>query len=181
MASPEKKAARPDKVEAVEVLKKKFSDAAGIILADFTGLTVEEANNLRRKCREAHVEYRVIKNTLARLAARAADLDELEEHFQGPVAVAMSESDSIAPARVIAEFRRGVQKPAFKAGYLEGRMFTPEEIRRIAVLPSKEGLIAQVIGAVEGPMAQLVFTLEGVLRNLISILEQASQKAEGSS
>jgi large subunit ribosomal protein L10 len=74
-----------------------------------------------------------------------------------------------------------VQKPVFKTGYLEGRMFTPEEIRRIAVLPSKEGLIAQVIGAIESPMAQLVFTLEGVLRNLISILEQASQKAEGSS
>ena len=181
MASPEKKAVRPDKAEAVEVLRKKFSDAAGIILADFTGLTVAEANDLRRKCREAQVEYRVIKNTLARLAAREADIAELEEHFQGPIAVVMSETDSIAPARVIAEFRRTAQKPVFKAGYVEGKIFMPEEIRRIALLPSREGLIAQVIGAVEGPMAQLVFTLEGVLRNLISILEQASQKAEGSS
>jgi large subunit ribosomal protein L10 len=181
MASPEKKAVRPDKAEAVEVLRKKFSDAAGIILADFTGLTVAEANALRRKCREAQVEYRVIKNTLARLAAREADIAELEEHFQGPIAVVMSETDSIAPARVIAEFRRTAQKPVFKAGYVEGKLFMPEEIRRIALLPSREGLIAQVIGAVEGPMAQLVFTLEGVLRNLISILEQASQKAEGSS
>jgi len=181
MASPEKKAVRPEKAEAVAVLKKKFSNATGIILADFTGLTVAEVNDLRRKCREAQVEYRVIKNTLARLAAREADIGELEEHFQGPVAVAMSDTDSIAPARVIAEFRRTVQKPVFKAGYVEGKMFTPAEIRRIAVLPSKEGLIGQVIGAVQAPMTQIVFTLEGLLRNLVSILEQASQKAEGSS
>lgn len=181
MASPEKNAVRPKKAEAVEVLKQKFSGASGIVLADFTGLTVAEANDLRRKCREAQVEYRVIKNTLARLAAREADIAELEEHFQGPVAVVMSETDSIAPARVIAEFRKIAQKPAFKAGYVEGRLYAPEEIRRIAVLPSREGLIAQIIGAVEGPMAQLVFTLEGVMRNLISVLEQASQKAEGSS
>lgn len=180
MASPEKKV-RPEKAEAVEVLTKKFSDAVGIILADFTGLTVPEANDLRRKCREAQVEYRVIKNTLARLAAREADIAELEEHFQGPVAIAMSNTDSIAPARVIAEFRRTVQKPVFKAGYVEGKVFLPDEIRRIALLPSRDGLIAQVIGAVEGPMAQLVFTLEGLLRNLISILDQASQKAESSS
>ena len=172
---------RPEKKEAVEILKKKFSDATGIILADFTGLTVSEANELRRKCREARVEYRVIKNTLARLAAREADLGELEEHFVGPVAVAMSESDSIAPARVLAEFRRVVRKPTFKAGYVDGRMLIPEEVRRIALLPSRDGLIAQVIGAVEGPMAQVVFTLEGVLRNLVSILDQASQKAKGSS
>ncbi len=181
MARTEKKAVRSEKAEAVEVLKKKFSDAVGIVLADFTGLTVPEANDLRRRCREAQVEYRVIKNTLARLAAREADIAELEEHFQGPVAVVMSETDSIAPARVIAEFRRIAQKPVFKAGYVEGKVFLPDEIRRIALLPSREGLIAQVIGAVEGPMAQLVFALEGVFRNLISILEQASQKAEGSS
>ncbi len=177
MASPEKKAVRPEKAEAVEFLKQKFTDAQGIILADFTGLTVHEANDLRRRCREAQVEYRVIKNTLARLAAREADIAELEEHFQGPVAVAMSETDSIAPARVIAEFRKEVQKPVFKAGYVEGRIYAPEDVRRIALLPSREGLIAQVIGAVEGPMAQLVMTLEGVMRNLISVLEQASRKA----
>jgi large subunit ribosomal protein L10 len=180
MASPERKV-RPEKAEAVEVLKKKFSDATGIILADYTGLTVAEANDLRRKCREAQVEYRVIKNTLARLAAREADIAELAEHFQGPVAIAMSDTDSTAPARVIFEFRKTAQKPVFKAGYVEGNVFMPEDIRRIAQLPSRDGLIAQVIGAVEGPMAQLVMTLEGVMRNLISILDQASKKAESSS
>jgi large subunit ribosomal protein L10 len=171
---------RPEKKEAVETLKSKFSSARGIILADFTGLTVDEANLLRRNCREAQVEYKVVKNTLARIAAREAELGELAEHFDGPIAVAMSEEDSVAPARVLAEFRRQVQKITFKAGYVEGRMFSPEEIRQIAVLPSREGLLAQLLATIEAPMGQIVWALEGVLRNLVSIIDQASKKTEGS-
>jgi large subunit ribosomal protein L10 len=180
MASPEK-TVRPEKKEAVETLKEKFSKAKGIILADYTGLTVSEANDLRRKCIEAQVEYRVIKNTLARIAAREADISELGEHFQGPIAIAMSEADSVAPARIVADFRRAVQKLTFKAGYVEGQMYMPEDLRRIAALPSREGLLAQVIGAIEAPMGQVVMTLEGIMRNLVSVLEQASKKQEGSS
>ena len=130
---------RPEKKEAVETLKEKFSSAKGIVLADFTGLTVSEANELRRMCREAQVEYRVIKNTLARIAAREADLDDLVEHFDGPVAVAMSVADSVAPARVLAEFRRAAQKLTFKAGYVEGRVFSSDEIPGCAWGPGCAG------------------------------------------
>ena len=124
---------RPSKQKAVEVLKDKFSTAKGIILADFTGLTVSEANELRRKCRDAEVEYRVVKNTIARIAVRETEVGELEEHFAGPTAVALSQTDSIAPARVLADFRKAVRKITFKVGYVEGRMFSPEEIREIAL------------------------------------------------
>jgi large subunit ribosomal protein L10 len=172
---------KPEKTVAVEMLKGKFGAAKGIVLADFTGLTVAEANDLRRKCREAEVEYRVVKNTLARIAVREAELTELEDYFHGPIAVALSEKDSVAPARVLAEFRKIAQKPVFIGGFVEGRAYSPEEIRRIASLPSREGLLAQVIGAIQAPMGQLVWTLEGLLRNLVSILDQASKKAEGSS
>jgi large subunit ribosomal protein L10 len=172
---------KSEKIEAVETLKGKFSTAKGIVLADFTGLTVAEANDLRRKCREAEVEYRVVKNTLARIAASEAELAELGEFFQGPIAVALSETDSVAPARVLAEFRKTAQKPVFMGGFLEGRVFSPEEIRRVAALPSREGLLAQVIGAVQAPMGQIVWTLETLLRDLVSVLDQASKKAQGSS
>jgi large subunit ribosomal protein L10 len=172
---------KPEKIEAVETLKARFSAAKGIILADFTGLTVAEANDLRRKCRESEVEYRVVKNTLARIAAHETELEELEGFFQGPIAVALSETDSVAPARVLAEFRKTVQKPVFIGGFLEGRVYAPEELRRIAALPPREGLLAQVIGAIQAPMGQIVWTLEGLMRNLVSILDQASKKAEGSS
>jgi large subunit ribosomal protein L10 len=159
---------KPEKIEAVEALKARFGTAKGIVLADFTGLTVEEANDLRRKCREAQVEYRVVKNTLARIAAHETEMEELE-------------TDSVAPARVLAEFRKAVQKPVFIGGFLEGQVYAPEELRRIAILPSREGLLAQVIGAIQAPMGQIVWTLEGLMRNLVSILDQASKKAEGSS
>jgi len=172
---------KPEKIEAVETLKARFGSAKGIVLADFTGLTVEEANQLRRKCREAEVEYRVVKNTLAKIAAHETDLEDLERLFQGPIAVAMSETDSVAPARVLAEFRKAVQKPVFVGGFLEGRVFAPEEIRQIALLPPREGLLAQLIGAIQAPMGQIIWTLEGLMRNLVSILDQASKKAEGSS
>ena len=172
---------KPEKIEAVETLKARFSAAKGIILADFTGLTVAEANDLRRKCRESKVEYRVVKNTLARIAAHETELEELEGFFQGPIAIALSKTDSVAPARVLAEFRKTVQKPVFISGFLEGRVYAPEELRRIAALPPREGLLAQVIGAIQAPMGQIVWTLEGLMRNLVSILDQASKKAEGSS
>jgi large subunit ribosomal protein L10 len=170
---------KPEKVEAVETLKAKFSAAAGIVLADFTGLTVAEANDLRRRCREAGVEYKVVKNTLARIAVKEAEIGELEEHFDGPIAIAMSQTDSIAPARVLQEFRRSFQKPKFKAGYMEGRVLAAEKVREIANLPPREGLLARVIGALNAPMGQIVWTLEGALRNLVSILDQASKQGKG--
>ncbi len=172
---------RPEKIHAVENLKHKFSAAKGIVLADFTGLTVAEANELRRKCKEAQVEYRVVKNTLAQIAAKEAQIAELVDHFRGPVAIAMSEIDSIAPARVLNSFRKEAQKPTFRVGYVEGRLFTAEELLRIANLPPREGLVAQVIGAIQGPMAQIVWTLEGMLRNLVSVLDQAAKQKQGSS
>jgi large subunit ribosomal protein L10 len=171
---------KPYKIEAVEALKGKFTAAKGIVLADFTGITVEEANDLRRRCREAEVEYRVVKNTIARIAARESNLEELEGHFDGPIAVAMSSADSVAPARVLASFRREVQKLTFRAGYVEGRVYAPEEIREIAMLPPREGLLARVIGAVEAPLSHVMWSIEGILRDLVSVIDQASKKAEGS-
>jgi large subunit ribosomal protein L10 len=172
---------KPEKVDAVETLKGKFSSAKGIVLADFTGLTVAEADDLRRRCREAEVEYRVVKNTLAKIAARESELGDLEKYFRGPVAVAMSQKDAVAPARVLAEFRKVVQKPVFIGGFLDGRLLSPEQVRRIANLPPREVLLAQVIGAIQAPMGQIVWTLDGLLRNLVSIVDLASKKAEGSS
>lgn len=172
--------ARPEKIEKVEALRNRFSSSRGIVLADFTGLTVAEVNELRRKCKSANVEYSVVKNTLAKIAARQANLEVLADHFQGPVAVATSAVDSVAPVKALDEFAKQVQKLSIKIGYLEGKVFSPRELKAIAGLPSREVLLAQVIGAVQAPIAQIVWTVEGVLRNLVSIIDQAAQK-KGSS
>lgn len=172
--------ARPEKQEEVEALKSKFGAAKGIVLADYTGITVAEVSELRRKCREADVEYKVVKNTLARIAARETDLEGLAEYFNGPIAVAFSSVDSIAPARVLADFMKSFQKLAFRAGYFDGRVFSSEQVQEIASLPPRGGLIARVIGVVQAPMTQIVWSVEGVLRNLVSVIDQASRRASGS-
>lgn len=167
---------KPEKIKVVEVLKEKFSTAEGFVLADYTGLTVEEANGLRGRCKEAEVEYRVIKNTLARIAVKEADLEGVEGFIDGPTAVALSVKDSIAPARVLAGFMKEVRKMAFRGGYLDGRAYSADEIKEISRLPGKDGLIAQVMGALNAPMSQIVWNLEGTLRNLVSVIDQISKK-----
>lgn len=169
---------KPEKIEAVETLKEKFSAAEGFVLADYTGLTVEEANQLRGKCKEAEVEYTVVKNTLARIAAREAKIEGIEDFIDGPTALALSVKDPTAPARVLAEFMREAQKMAFRGGYLDGRAYSAEQIKEISRLPGKDGLIAQVIGMLNAPMAQIVWSLEGTLRNLVSVIDQISKKKE---
>jgi large subunit ribosomal protein L10 len=168
--------ARPEKHQEVEALKTKFGAAKGIVLADYTGVTVAEVSELRRKCREARVEYKVVKNTLARIAAQEVNLGDLVGHFDGPIAVAMSSVDSIAPARVLAGFAKDYQKMTLKVGYLEGRLFSDVEVREIAALPTRDQLLGQVVGMVQAPIAQLIWCLESVLRDVVSVVDEAGKK-----
>ncbi len=167
---------KPEKIKAVETLREKFSTAEGFVLADYTGLTVAEANDLRGRCKEAGVEYRVVKNTLARIAAKGAEVEEINEFIDGPTALALSFEDSTAPARVLAEFMRETRKMAFRGGYLDGRAYSADEIKEISRLPGRDGLIAQVIGVLNAPMARIVWSMEGTLRNLVSIIDEIARK-----
>jgi large subunit ribosomal protein L10 len=167
---------KPEKIEAVENLKQKFSAAEGLVLADYTGLTVGEANDLRGRCKEAEIDYTVIKNTLARIAAKEADMEGIKDFITGPTAVALSTKDSTAPARVLAAFMKDVQKMAFRGGFIDGRAYSAEEIKEISRLPGRDGLVGQVIGVLNAPMAKIVWSLEGTLRDLVSVIDQISKK-----
>jgi len=167
---------KPEKIEAVETLKEKFAAAEGFVLADYTGLTVGEANELRARCKQAGIEYKVIKNTLARIAAREANMEDINQYIDGPTAVALSAEDSIAPAKVLAEFMKETQKLAFRGGYLDGQVFSADEIKEISRLPSRQGLIAQIVGVLNAPMGSIVWNLEGTLRNLVSVVDQIASK-----
>jgi len=175
MARPER-AVRPEKQAEVEALKVQFGAAKGIVLADYTGVTVAEVSELRRKCMGAKVEYKVVKNTLARIAAKELNLGGLADHFDGPTAVALSSVDSIAPARVLTDFAKEYQKMTLRVGYFEGRLCSGAEVKEIAALPPREHLLGSVIGAVQAPMSQLVWCIESVLRNLVTVLDEAGKK-----
>jgi large subunit ribosomal protein L10 len=171
--------ARPEKEAAVAQLTKEFEGAAGIYLADFTGLTVEAVEQLRSQLYSEGVSYRVVKNTLAKRAAGATKCGDLSPYFKGPTAVAISATDPVAPARVLAKFIKQHEKPALKAGFVDGRLLQAQEVQGVAALPSREVLLAQFLGALQSPMSKVLFALNGVGGNLVRALAEIQKKKEG--
>jgi len=167
---------QPVKVEKVEELKGLLQEAKSIILNDFTGLNVEDISELRKLCRENKVIYRVVKNTLAKRTIKELGLDELEPLFEGPTAVAISTEDEVAPAQVLKKFADDYELPRFKGGYVAGRVFNAQDVERLAKLPSKDVLRAQVVGTMQAPLRGLLHCLDASLRNLVLVLNAVAEK-----
>jgi large subunit ribosomal protein L10 len=171
--------ARPEKETAVAELTREFAGAQGIYLADFTGLTVEAVEQLRSQLYSQGVTYRVVKNTLARRAARDANVGDLEPYFKGPTAVAISATDPVAPARVLVKFQKEHEKPSVKVGFVDGKVLASHEVHGVASLPAREVLYAQLLGALQSPMVKVVWALNGVAGNLVRALSEVQKKKEG--
>lgn len=169
---------RPEKEAQVRMIKEKLSEAQAVILADYRGLTVEEMTELRKKLREAGVELRVVKNTLARLAAKEVEINELVEHLSGPVAMAFGTADPVAPAKILHTFARDHKNLELKAGLLEKKLLNAKEIEALAALPSREVLLGKLAGAIAGPLRNLGFVLSAPIRDLVYVLEAVRKKQE---
>jgi large subunit ribosomal protein L10 len=163
--------ATPEKESIVSEIAEIFEKAKSVFVTDFKGLNVELMIELRQKCREASVNYRVIKNTLAQLAAKKADWNEIVDYFQGPSAIAYSYEDPSAPARVISEFAKKVEKPKIKMALFEGNFYSPENVKEVASLPSKSVLLAQFVGGIHAPIQGVVSGLNGLFQKLIITLD----------
>ena len=173
------KARREQKVEQVEVLTEKLKKAKVAVLTDYRGLTVSQMQELRGKLRTGNVEYRVIKNTLARRAADAAGYKALESELKGPIAIAFGYEDLSLPPRLINEFVRTTRlKLEVVGGLVEGRVFNRDQIRQLADLPSREVLLAQLLGTLQSPVGQLVGTMQTPLQQLLGVLEAYKSKLE---
>ena len=159
--------ARPEKEAAVAEMAEIFEKSKSVFLTDYQGLNVEKISDLRQKCREASVGYLVIKNTLAKRAVEKVGWDEMLEHLEGPSAIAHSYDDPSAPARVISEFAKQEEKPVIKGTYFEGIFYGPDKVKAIASLPSKEVLIAQVLGSFNAPIQGFVGSLNGLMQKLV--------------
>ncbi|UCF79055.1 MAG: 50S ribosomal protein L10 [Candidatus Eiseniibacteriota bacterium] len=167
---------KEQKQQAVAELAEKIEAAKAIVLTDFTGMDVLTISELRRQCREAKVEYRVVKNTLTRLAARQTRFGFLADKLDGPTGLAISSSDELAPARVISGFRRRYQLPVIRLGLVEGKLVDSDEVERLALLPSKEILLGQVAGLLTAPMSKLSFALTFKLRQLRIAIEELKKR-----
>ena len=165
------------KQAVVDKLSAKLGSATAFYLADFSGLNVKKVTQLRARLRKAGVEYIVVKNTLAERALADLQLPDIAEHFKGPTAVVIGRADPVEAARVLSEFaKENDNRPAVKAGVVEKRAVSPKDIDRLAKLPPREQLLAELAGAMQAPMAQLLFCLQAKLQETVGLLEALKEQ-----
>ncbi len=151
------------KKQAVADMVEKLKKAQSGILVDYRGLTVSEDTDLRNKLREAGVEYKVVKNTLTRFAANEVGFEELDPVLNGPTSLALSYEDPVAPAKIIAEFAKGNEKLEIKSGFLDGKVISLDEIKQLASTPSKDVLLAKLLGSLNSPVSSLARVLQAIV------------------
>lgn len=166
------------KKQVVEEIKEKIEKSQGVVLVDYRGLNVDEVTQLRRKIREAGVDYKVYKNTLMRFAFKDAGYEEFNQYLTGPNAIAFGFEDPVSPAKVISDFAKEHEKLEIKAGIVDGKIVGIDEIKRIADLPSREVLVAQVLGGLNAPITGFANVLQGTIRNLVYALNAIKEKQE---
>lgn len=156
------------KKQVVSDITEKFRNAKSVVLVEYKGLTVEKATELRNKCREAGVEYKVYKNTLMRFAFEELGYKDMSAHLEGPNAVAMSFNDEVSAAKVTSDFAKTSNDTVkIKAGVAEGKVMSSDEVKALASVPTREVLLGQLAGV-----------LQGNIRNLAYMLDQISKKNE---
>ena len=155
-------AAIAKKETLVQAAAEKFESAASVVIVDYRGLTVEEVTNLRKQLRDAGVEMKVIKNSILSRAAKKVGLDGLDEVFTGPTAVAFSNDDVVAPAKIIAEFAKDAKALEIKGVVIEGKVSSVEQITALAKLPNREGLLSMLLSVLQAPVRNVAYAVKAV-------------------
>lgn len=169
---------KEEKIKAVQELREKIEGSNSLLLTDYRGLTVSEITTLRRTLREKGADYKVVKNTLFKLAAEKLADSGVCDLLAGPTAVAFVHNDPIASAKAIMDFTRDHKELEVKGGYVEGRLLTADQVQALSKIPPKQVLLAQLVGSIQSPIAGLVGTLQGLMSNLVYTLQAvADQKA----
>ena len=171
------------KQAVVAQLKEQLESAKGVVLTSYKGLTVAQDTELRRELREAGVSYHVVKNTMLRIAAKEAGIEGIEEHLEGTTAFAFSTEDAVAPAKVICGFIKknkleDAEVLTVKVGMVEGKVIGVDEVNALAALPSREELIAKLLGSMNAPISNTVNVLQGVIRNAVYVLDAIRSQKE---
>ncbi|ACL68868.1 50S ribosomal protein L10 [Halothermothrix orenii] len=169
---------RPEKEAVVNELTDKLSSAKSLVLTDYKGLDVATITELRAKLREAGVEYRVVKNTLARIAAKKAEIEEINEVLVGPTAIAFGIEDAVSPAKVLVDFAKEHEELEIKGGVLNGEVIDDEKIKSLAKIPPREELLAKAFAGMKAPLTGFVNVLQGNIRNLVNVLNQIKDQKD---
>ncbi len=173
---------RTEKASFVADLRERINRAPVVYLTDFTGLDVKSITKLRRSLRASGAEYVVVKNRLARLAFSEMELPNIFEGIEGPTGMVLGYEDVVAPAKALTEFaKEHDKKPAFKVGILDHKVLQPDQIVRLAKLPPREQLLAELAGAMSAPTAMLAMAMEAKLQEMAGLVDALREKrlAEG--
>ena len=162
---------KTERQATVESLTELLKGSPNVFVTDFSGLNVLRMTELRRRLRGAGVEYVVVKNTLAQRAFAANGVHALDEHLAAPTGLVLSGEDALVGAKVLTDFAKEFEKPAIKIGLVDGRPVTPEQVKRLADLPPREVLLAQLAGCIQAPMAKFAGVMNGLLYQMIGALE----------
>ncbi|WP_339201997.1 50S ribosomal protein L10 [Bacillus sp. FSL K6-1366] len=146
----------------VEEIASKLKESKSTIIVDYRGLNVSEVTELRKQLREANVEFKVYKNTMTRRAVEQAELNGLNDFLTGPNAIAFSTEDVVAPAKVLNDFAKNHEALEIKAGVIEGKVSTVEEVKALAELPSREGLLSMLLSVLQAPVRNLALAAKAV-------------------
>ena len=168
---------RSEKEAIVAEVAERATRASAMYFADFTGLTVEQATELRREFRKAGVEYRVVKNTLAKKALeRVTGYDAVYDKLVGPTGIAFSYDDVVAPAKIIKKFSEKSGKLKLKVAVLEKQVFDGSRLDELSKLPTRAELMAGVLGSIQAPISGIVGAIGAVMRDLVNVIDAIEKK-----
>jgi large subunit ribosomal protein L10 len=172
---------RKEKEQVISDLSERIKGVRAAVLTNYRGLNVEQLNHLRQRLREEKISYHVIKNTLMRLASKGTDLEKLDNYFEGPTAIAISYGDPVLLSKILSEFIKTQPSLEIRVGLIQGRVASPEEVKALATMPSREVLFSQILGGIQGPATQigaiLYRAIQQVLGTIQARADQLSQQA----
>ncbi|KRN29202.1 50S ribosomal protein L10 [Lactobacillus selangorensis] len=151
-----------EKAKVVDGITEQFKNAASVVVVDYKGMNVEQATALRKELRDSGVKLEVIKNTYLRRAVKAAGFEELNDSFVGPTAVAFSNDDVSAPARILAKFAKDTGTIKLKSGLIEGKFATLDEIQELASLPDRDGMLSMLLSVLQAPVRNVAYAVKAV-------------------
>lgn len=169
---------RPEKVQAVEEIKERFSDASASFLTEYRGLSVSQQQTLRRALRDAGASYKVLKMTLTKRALGDLGHNELDEYLAGPTAIAFAGDDPVPVAKALKDFGAENEALVIKAGWLNGEVLLPETVARLAEIESRDVLLAKIAGAAKAPLTKMAGMLGSMTRDAASMFSQLLEKKE---
>ncbi len=168
---------KSEKEILIKELNDKFTRAKGVVVAEFNKLNVDTVNKLRKKLRDGGVEWKVLKNTLAKRAAKGTSVEKISDDFVGPVALAISYDDVVAPAKILAAFVKGLESVKIRSGVIQGQKIDAAGVQALAKLPGLNELRSTILGMINQPATKLLRTIKEPSASLVRVIKAKSEKA----